>query len=291
MLPRTPLEQQVTFGFKEEVIVDAEFVEIESKDVTPPAKQQRTKSVLSEMASSGVTIADLFDAKSSLADQMGLVSQLASMHVDCLVCAKPRKTIEIIEQYIMLEQHSYKDVAAQFDLTAEDIEHHIRECVLNRQAAVPVGALVNSYVKELQEFVARMEKFRLELDSDMSSESIHTYLSVLGKLEGSVNNVIKMSSPDDEALQITKRVLNPMAVQLARDISISFNNLLDFGKGSGAIVPGRYDDFKEKVLFEIGSLLKGSFKNKFHNAILKLAELKGVNPEVILGQNTAEKES
>lgn len=290
MLPRTPLEQQVAFGKikNDETIIDADFIEV--KDITPPSnpRQNRTKSVLSEMATNGVTIADLFDAKSSLADQMGIVSQLASMHVDCLVCAKPRKTIEVIEQQLFMDQYIYRDVASQFDLTEEDLRHHVSECVLNRQAAVPVGSLVNSYIKELNEFVARMEKFRLELDSDMSSESIHTYLSVLSRLESSVNNVIKMSSPDDEALQITKRVLNPMALQLARDVAVLIGNILDYGKGSGVVVPGRFDDFKEKLTGEIGIFLNGSFKNRFHNGILKLAEVRGVNPEVILGQSTQE---
>ncbi|TPG60083.1 hypothetical protein [Ewingella americana] len=275
-------------ALKEAEIVDADFTEVEMKDITPPAtKQTRTKSVLSEMAQQGVTIAELFDAKSNLADQMGIISQLASMHMDCMVCAKPRKTLEVIEEMIFLEQIPYMEVAMQFDLTVEDIEHHVKECVLNRQAAVPVGALVNRYVKELHEFTARMEKFRLELDSDMSSESIHTYLSVLSKLEGSVNNVIKMSSPDDEALQITKKVLNPLALMLFRDNMQSFNNIIEFGKVSGVIVPGREADFKERIVYELGLLTKSKLKSRFHTGILKLCELKGVDPIVVLGTSAA----
>ena len=204
-LPKSPLEGRAHILRSSDNIIDGHVSVIDSLpehlgSINDKTKAQMAKSILKD--TSRTSISDLFGSDVELNEIFAIDPSIADKHAKCMVCALPRRDLELLEKRTMLYQEDFDDVAASFSLTRGDVAFHIESCVLDRKASIPVGTLVNALINEANEFIARMSSFRLELDSSMNPEAINTYLSVLAALRQTVRDLTTMDSPNDSLAEI-----------------------------------------------------------------------------------------
>lgn len=314
-LPRSPLEGLSKAKLREEEIEDAEIISEEPapkrqvievsedqlvrEDDRPAAKpkvdfsagsfetvniseKKMQKAALKDMARKGQTLADMFDGDASLAEQVGLSEMMTRMSTPCMVCALSRRNLELLEQELFVNQVNYKDVADRFNITVQDITQHVQECVIDRKASINAGSLVNKLVFEVEEFIARMDSFRMEVDSRMDDAAIATYMNVLSSLRGLIKDVITMRSPDDEAILIVKRIINPLIISLVRELAKQIDAY--FKATESMLMPGRANEARS----ELKAMVRNfglAVTNRSVESIRSYCEMTGVDPEVVLGKD------
>lgn len=252
---------------------------IETQSVNISSKRRENTSRLRSNTGEK-TLSDLLDGEGSLQSQLGLDDITGRMASPCLVCAKPRKQLEQLEYDLFVAQLPYKHVADKYQITMSDLNSHVEDCVLNRRTVIPAGSLVQKLVNEIHEFIERLDAFRMELDSSMTTESISMYLSVISQLQSSVAQVIKMKSPDDDAIVVVKQVLNPMVLNFVREVAKSVSSL------ENRLEPDLLPTSKAKVHKDLVDYVRSigiSFTARLVESVRKYCEVTGVNPDVILG--------
>lgn len=197
----------------------------------------------------------------------------------CLVCSLPLAEKRNLEG-LLFDSFDKREVAEKHGFAVEDIEQHLKTCILERDASIPVGDLIAKLLNQITSFVSEIDKFRLALNSERNSDSIIAYTGMMREMRMTVDSLAKMTSPTKQAEQIKLQAIKPLVYLLLRSM------LEQLGSLRQTVLDNADPADREKLADAFKSTAKmwGEAASDQHiQSLTKLSEILGIDSRELLG--------
>ena len=197
----------------------------------------------------------------------------------CLVCSLPLAEKRNLEA-LLFDSFDKREVAEKHGFAVEDIDQHLKSCILERDASIPIGDLISKLLGQINSFVGEIDKFRLALNSERSSDSIIAYTGMIKEMRMTVDSLSRINSPTKLAEQIKLQAVRPLVYLLLRSMLEQLASLRQ------TVLDNCDPAEKEKMsdAFKSTAKMWGESASDQHiQSLTKLSEILGIDSRELLG--------
>lgn len=193
----------------------------------------------------------------------------------CLICALPLAERKALESSLFSNFDNLPELALQHGFNVQDIKEHLQSCIIERDATIPIGDLINRLVTQLENFISEIDRARIFVNGERNPDSLQAYTAMIRELRMSVESLNKLNSPQKIGDRIRQQVIKPLTYMLVKS---KIEKLKDLRQDVLKDIPPEQQAKVSELFTQVAKSWGDQATNLVSQNLTKLAQILGVDP-------------